>query len=56
MQVFRNPCQIPLLDMYPEETIIAKDTWTPVFIAALSATARTWKQPGYPSTDGQMNG
>ena len=26
---------IPLLDIYPEETIIEKDTYTPMFITAL---------------------
>ena len=36
---------IPLLDKYPEETIIEKDTCTPMFIAALFVIARTWKQP-----------
>ena len=37
--------------MYPEKTIIEKNTCTPVFIAALFTTARTWKQPRCPSTD-----
>ena len=32
---------IPLLGMYPQETIIEKDTCTPVFIAALFTIART---------------
>ena len=36
---------------YPEETIIEKDTYTPMFIAALFAIARTWKQPRCSSTD-----
>ena len=27
--------EIPLLGIYPEETIIEEDTYTPVFIAAL---------------------
>ena len=39
------------LGIYPEETKIEKDTWTPVFIAALFTIARTWKQPRCPSTD-----
>ena len=30
---------IPLLGIYPEETIIEKDTCTPMFIAALFTTA-----------------
>ena len=38
---------IPLLGMYPEKTIIERDTCTPIFIAALF----TWKQPRCPSTD-----
>ena len=42
---------IPLLDIYPEETIIQKDTCTSVFIAALFAIARTWKQSRCPLTD-----
>ena len=37
--------------MYPEKTIIQKDTCTPVFIAALLTIARTWKQPKCPSTE-----
>ena len=42
---------IPLLGIYPEETKTEKDTCTRVFIAALFAIARTWKQPRCPSTD-----
>ena len=42
---------IPLLGIYPEKTIIQKDIGTPVFIAALFITARSWKQPKCPSTD-----
>ena len=42
---------IPLLGIYPEETKIERDTCIPLFIAALFATARTWKQPRCPSTD-----
>ena len=42
---------IPLLGIYPEETIIQKDTCTPMFIAALFTIARSWKQPKCPSTD-----
>ena len=40
---------IPLLDIYPEKTIIQKDTCTPVFIAALFTTSKSWKQPKCPS-------
>ena len=42
---------IPLLGIYPEKTIIQKDTCTPVFIAALFTIARTWKQPKCPSIE-----
>ena len=42
---------IPLLGINTEETRIKRDTGTPVFIAALFIIARTWKQPGCPSTD-----
>ena len=34
---------IPLLGIYPEKTIIQKDTCTPIFIAALFTIARKWK-------------
>ena len=42
---------IPLLGMYPEKTIIQKDTCTPMFTAALFTIAGAWKQPKCPSTD-----
>ena len=42
---------IPLLCIYPEKTIIRKDTCITMFIAALFTIARTWKQPKCPSTD-----
>ena len=42
---------IPLLGIYPEETKIEKDTYIPLFIAALLTIARRWKQPRCPSTD-----
>ena len=42
---------IPPWGIYGEETKIEKDTCTPVFLEALFTIARTWKQPGYPSTD-----
>ena len=42
---------IPLLGIYPEKTIIHKDTCTPMFIAALFTIARSWKQTKCPSTD-----
>ena len=45
-----NPA-IPLLGIYPEKTLIQKDTWTPMFIEALFTIAKTWKQPKCPLTD-----
>ena len=42
---------IPLLGIYPEKTLIQKDTCTPIFTAALFTIARSWKQPKCPSTD-----
>ena len=42
---------ILLLGIYPEETKIEKDTYVPLFIAALFTIARTWKQPRCPLTD-----
>ena len=46
-----NDPAIPLLGIYPEKTVIWKDTCTPVFTAALFTIARTWKQPKCPSTE-----
>ena len=43
---------IPVLGIYPDKTIIQKDTCTPMFIAALFIIVMTWKQPKCPSTDG----
>ena len=42
---------IPLLGIHPEEARTERDTCTSMFIAALFIIARTWKQPGCPSTD-----
>ena len=42
---------IPLLGIYPEKTIIQKESCTTMFIAALFTIARTWKQPKCPATD-----
>ena len=42
---------ISLLSIYPEKTMTRKDTWTPMFIAALYTIAKTWKQPKCPSTE-----
>ena len=45
-----NPA-IPLLGIYPKETRTERDTFSPIFIAALFTIARTWKQPRCPSAD-----
>ena len=37
-------------DMYPDKTLLQKDTCTPMFIAALFTIAKTWKQPKCSST------
>ena len=42
---------VPLLGIYPEKTMTCKDTCTPMFIAALFAIAKKWKQPKCPSTE-----
>ena len=39
------------MGIYPDKTIIQKDTCTPMFIAALFTIAKTWKQPKGPLTD-----
>ena len=51
LQKLQYDLAIPLLGVYPEESIIEKDTRTTMFTAALFTVARTWKQPGCPSTD-----
>ena len=43
--------EISLLGIHTEETRIERDTYTPMFIAALFTIARTWKQSRCPSTD-----
>ena len=42
---------IPLLGIHTEESRTERDTWTPMFIAALFTIARTWKQPRCPLAD-----
>ena len=42
---------IPLLGIYPEETIIEKETCTPMFTAAVFTIARTQQQPRSPQTN-----
>ena len=42
---------IPLLGIYPEKTIIQKESCTTTVIAALFTISRTWKQPRCPLTD-----
>ena len=42
---------IPLLGIFPEKTIIQKDTCIPIFKATLFTITRTWKQSKCPSTE-----
>ena len=42
---------IPLLGIYADKTIIQKDTYTHLFIAALFTIAKAWKYPKCTSTD-----
>ena len=42
---------IPLLEIYPEETKMERDTCIPIFIAVLFMIARTWKQPRCPLSE-----
>ena len=48
---FQIRCSGKLLGIYPEKTIIQKNTCTTMFIAALFTITRSWKQPKCPSTD-----
>ena len=41
--------------IYPDKTIIQKDTCTPMLIAALFTIAKIWKQLKCPSTDEWIN-
>ena len=43
--------EIPLPGIHTKETRTERDKCTPMFIAALFITARTWKQPRCPSAD-----
>ena len=43
---------IPILGIYPDRTVTGKDTCPPMFVAALFAIAKTWKQPKCLSTEG----
>ena len=42
---------IPLLGIHLEKNMIQKDTFSPVFIAALLTIAKAWKQSKCPSTE-----
>ena len=44
---------IALLGIYPRDTgvLFRRDTCTPMFIAALSTTAKVWKEPKCPPMD-----
>ena len=42
---------MPLLGIYHKKANTEKDTWIPMFIAALFTIARTWMQPRCPLTD-----
>ena len=42
---------IPVLGIYPEENMILKDTFIPVFTEALFTIAKTGKQPKCPLTE-----
>ena len=44
---------IALLGIYPRDTgvLFRRDTFTPMFIAALSTIAKVWKEPKCPSMD-----
>ena len=42
---------ISLLGIHIEENRTERDTWTPMFSAALFTIARTWKQPRCPSAE-----
>ena len=43
--------ELPLLGIYPDQTLLKKDTCTRMFIAALFTIAKTWNQPKCPLID-----
>ena len=45
---------MPLLGIYPEKTIMQKDTYTPMITAVLHTIAKTWKQPKCTLTEEQI--
>ena len=42
---------IPFLGIYPDKTLIQKDTCTTMFIAVLFTITKAWKEPKRSSTD-----
>lgn len=42
---------IPLLEIYPDKTMIQEDTCTPIFVTTLFIRSQTWKQPNSPLID-----
>ena len=50
IQLLYDPA-IPFLGIYPDKTIIQKDTCTPTSTAVLFLITKTWKQPKCLSTD-----
>ena len=56
IELLYNPA-IALLGIYPKDTGVLKHrgTCTPMFIVALSAIAKSWKEPKCPTTDEWVN-
>ena len=50
IELLQEPA-IPLLGIYLDKTIIQKDTFMPMFEAALLTIAKTWRQAKCPSRD-----
>ena len=46
---------IARLGIYPDKTLVRKDTCPPMFTAVLFTIAKTWKQPKCPSREEQIN-
>ena len=54
LQCCVNLCCISKWGSYPEKTVTEDEADAPEFTAALLTTARTWKQPRGPATEGQI--
>ena len=51
ISLFHNLFHYDLFGLFPDKTVIQKDTYTPMFTEVQLTTAKTWKQPKGPLID-----